>query len=172
MSEPTTAPPPAGAQPATGEPEAKPTETVEFWKAQARANEARAKENATKAKDYDSYVESQKSEQQRLADQVAAGQREIETARAEALRYRIAAKHGLGEDDFDLLGVGTEEQLEARASRIAALAKASAAPPSTGPKPDPHQGRPPAPPSGADAGLAEARRRFGPPQPAAPSPTS
>jgi len=159
MSEPTPAPTP----PATGDPSApdpKPTDTVDFWKQQARTNEARAKENAQKAKDYDAYVESQKTEQQRLADQVAASQREVEVARSDALRFRIAAKHRLSEDDLDLLGTGTEEQLEARATRIAALSAASAAPPA--PRPDPSQGARAGTPTGGSAdGKAEALRRFG-----------
>jgi hypothetical protein len=36
----------------------------------------------------------------------------------------VALKHGISEDDFDLLGSGTEEQIEARASRIAEKNKA------------------------------------------------
>ena len=164
MSEST--PPPAEGQPATGEADGqpKPTETVDYWKARSRENEARAKENAAKARDYDAYVESQKTEQQRAADALASAQRDLESARSEALRFRIAAKHKLSEDDLDLLGSGTEEQLEARATRIAALsAGASSPPPPPGPKPDPHQGAPAGKANGAAAGLAEAAKRFGTP---------
>lgn len=151
---------PAGTAPATGsEPtEPKPTETVDFWKAQARENEKRAKDNAQKAKDYDAYVESQKSEQQKLADQVAASQREAETARSDALRYRIAAEHGIKGDDLDLLGTGSEEQLTARAKRIAELSTKPTGNPT--PRPDPSVG-PRADPKGLGSrGAAEAARRF------------
>lgn len=108
---------------ATSEPTAtpKPTETVEFWKAKAREQENRAKANAQKAKDFDDFQESQKSEQQKIADRAAQAERERDEARVEGLRYKAAAKHGISEDDFDLLGVGDEEAIEKRATRIGVL---------------------------------------------------
>lgn len=102
----------------TTTPDPKPTETVDFWKQKAREQEQRAKSNAEKAREYDAFQESQKTEQQKIADRAAAAERERDEARAEGLRYRAAAKHGIGEDYFDLLGSGDEEAVMGRAERL------------------------------------------------------
>lgn len=81
--------------------------------------------------EYGSLVEASKSEQQRKDEALAATAKERDEARAEALRYRVAAMHGIGSDDLELLGAGSEEQLTARAQRIAALRNAAAVPPAT-----------------------------------------
>lgn len=63
-------------------------------------------------------------------------------ATAEALRLRVAAKHGISDDDADLFLTGTDrDTLEAQAKRLAERA-------STAPKPDRSQGG-----SGADLPL-------------------
>lgn len=64
--------------------------------------------------------EAQKTEQQRLTEQLSRAQQDAASAQAETVRYRVAATHGIGADDFDLLGSGTEEEIEARAVKIAA----------------------------------------------------
>jgi hypothetical protein len=63
--------------------------------------------------------EAQKTEQQRQADALTAAQEAASKAQSEAVRYRVAAEHGISKDDFDLLGSGTEEEITARAVRIA-----------------------------------------------------
>ncbi len=103
--------------------EIKPTETVDFWKQKAREQEQRAKANADKAKEFDALQESQKSEQQKIADRAAEAERERDEARSEGLRYRAAIKHGVTEDHFDLLGIGDEETITARAERVGGLLK-------------------------------------------------
>lgn len=65
--------------------------------------------------------DSQRTEAQRAAHAAAEAQRERDEARAEALRYQVAAKHGVGEDYFDLLGSGDEETLNGRGERLSAL---------------------------------------------------
>lgn len=67
--------------------------------------------------------EAQKSEQERAAEAARKAQEDAANARAEALRYKAAAKHGLGEDYFDLLGSGDEETINTRAERIGSLVK-------------------------------------------------
>ena len=62
--------------------------------------------------------ESQKSEQQRLEDRAAAAERERDEVRVELTRLRMATRYGISEDDLDLLGVGTDEDIEARAKRL------------------------------------------------------
>lgn len=81
-----------------------------------------------KAQQYDAFEESQKSEQQRLQERAESASRELEAARSEVTRLRIATRYGIAEDDFDLLGTGSEEDIERRAQRIAAL-QAQSAPP-------------------------------------------
>lgn len=112
-------------QPITPTPEApaepRPTETVDFWKQQARANEQRAKDNAAAAKRLQEIEDSQKSEQQRHADAAARAQQDAAEARAEALRYKAAATHKVETDYFDLLGTGTEDEVNDRAQRVGGL---------------------------------------------------
>jgi multidrug efflux pump subunit AcrA (membrane-fusion protein) len=105
---------------------AKPTETVDFWKSKAREQEARAKSNADAARRLAEIEDAQKTEQQRLADRQAQIERERDDARAEGLRYKAAATHGIGEDYFDLLGSGDAESISARAERVGALLRDNA----------------------------------------------
>lgn len=101
---------------------------VEKWKALARKNEQRAKENADKAKRFDEFEESQKSEQQKLAEAAERSRQEAAETAVELARLRAAVKHGLSDDDLDLLGTGTPEEIEARAERLAARLKAATPP--------------------------------------------
>lgn len=108
---------------------------LEKWKALARKNEARAKENADKAKRLDDLEEAQKSELEKL------------TARAEAAEAKIAerekadAARSLAEEVATAKGVtasvlrgSTREELEAHADSILALMpeKPKAATPGSG----------------------------------------
>jgi hypothetical protein len=80
---------------------------------------------AQKAKEAE---EAQQTELERAANRLAELQAERDKATGEALRYRVAAAHQLKAEDFDLLGSGTEEELTARAERIAALYAAQVPP--------------------------------------------
>jgi hypothetical protein len=99
--------------------------------------------------------ESTKSETQRFAEAAEAAKRDAENARAEAIRYKAAATHGISADHFDLLGSGTEEEVTARAQKIAALISAQsqpAPPPATAPQRRPvEQLRPGATPGGVES---------------------
>jgi hypothetical protein len=103
--------------------------------------------------EYNRLVEASKSEAQRQQEALEAANREAETARAEAIRYRAAATHGLSAEHFDLLGSGTEEEVSARAEKIAALLAAQAGPaPATAPQTRPvEQLRPGATPGEAES---------------------
>src|SRR4051794_29887891 len=101
-------------EPVTGEPDTtapvadapadpKPTETVEFWKQKSREQEARAKANAEAAQRLAALEESQKTDAPRQTDALAKAQREAVEAHAEALAYKVAAKHGVTPEYFDLL---------------------------------------------------------------------
>lgn len=107
---------------------------AEKWKAFARKHEDTAKANADKAKRFDEFEESQKSELQKAADAAAKAKADADQTRAELARMKAAVKHGLSEDDLDLLGThGTPEEIEARAERLATRLKAAE---SNKPKPD------------------------------------
>lgn len=104
----------------------KPTETVDFWKQKAREQESRAKSNAEAAKRLQEIEDAQRTEAEKIAARQAQAERDRDDARAEALRYKAAATHGIGEDYFDLLGSGDEETISGRAERVGALLRENA----------------------------------------------
>lgn len=107
---------------------------AEKWKQFARKHEDSAKTNADKAKRFDEFEESQKTEQQKLVDAAAKAREEATATTAELARVKAAVKHGLTEDDLELLGThGTPEEIDARAERLAARIKGAEA---NKPKPD------------------------------------
>jgi len=95
------------------------TDESNDWKARAREWEKRAKANADAASRLAELEESQKSEAQKLADAKAAAEKEASDARAEAMRWRVAAKHGVSDDDAELFLTGTDEEtLTKQAQRL------------------------------------------------------
>ena len=111
--------------PVEQKPEAKSPESDE-WKAKAREWEKRAKANADAAKRLQEIEDAQKSAEQKAAEHAAKVARDLEEARSEALRYKAAATHRVSEDNFDLLGTGSEEVITGRAQRIGAFEAALA----------------------------------------------
>jgi hypothetical protein len=100
---------------------------AEKWKSLARKHEDNAKSVLSKAKQFDEYAESQKTEQQKLADAAALAKADADAAKAELAIERAARRHGLKDEDLDLLGThGTPEEIEQRAARLAARLKAAA----------------------------------------------
>jgi len=79
------------------------------WKSHARDWEKKAKANADAASRLEALEESQKSETQKLADAKTAAETDATNARADALRWRIAAKHGLTDEDAEMFLNGTDE---------------------------------------------------------------
>lgn len=96
---------------------------------EAAATRVKLREIEPKAAQFDALEQASKTEAQRLADAASAATRDAETARAEVIRYKVAAAHHIPVEDFDLLGSGTEEEITARAVKIAAKNAAQAAPP-------------------------------------------
>lgn len=120
--------------------ETKPTETVDFWKQKAREQEKRAKANAEAAQKLAEIEEANKTEQEKQAERLAELEREAQAARAEALRFRVASKFGVSDEDADLFLTGTDEEtLTRQAERLAARDEDAGKP--RAPKPDPNQGR-------------------------------
>ncbi len=118
----------------------KPNETVEFWREQAKKQEKRAKENADAAKRLSEIEEASKSEAERTAERLAAAEKAADEARREALRFKIAAKYQVNDDDADLFLTGSDEEtLTRQAERLAQRREEDGKP--RAPKPDPTQGR-------------------------------
>lgn len=79
-----------------------------------------AKANAKAAEQLAAIEEANKTEAQKAAERLAAAEKEAQEAKAEALRLRIAAKHGISEEDADLFLTGTDEEtLTRQAERLA-----------------------------------------------------
>lgn len=93
---------------------------AEKWKSLSRKNEDAAKSNATKAKEYDAYVESQKTEQERTADTVKSLTETNTGLASENAKLRAALKYGLSDEDLELLGDGSPEQIATRAEKLSA----------------------------------------------------
>lgn len=75
----------------------------------------------TKAAKFDEFEQASKSDLEKLQSQFSETKSERDSLASELTRLRIATKHGISEDDLDLLGTGTEEELTARAERIKKL---------------------------------------------------
>jgi hypothetical protein len=97
------------------------------WKTQARDNEKRAKANADKAKLHDAYVESQQTEQEKLAARLAAAEERASKSDGRYFRTLAAATYDLPPSMIDDLGDGTEEEISARAEKLAAAINERAA---------------------------------------------
>lgn len=79
-----------------------------------------AKANADAAARLAQYEEAQKSEAEKAADRMRQLEAEVESARREALRFKVASKFGIGDEDADLfLTASDEETLTKQAERLA-----------------------------------------------------
>lgn len=108
----------------------------------------------------DEIEEAQKSDAERAADALKAAQSEAAQAKAELLRYKVAADHGITDaDDISLFLTGTDEEtLTKQAERLAERSSSSSP---RAPRPDPNQGRQAnGPRSTADAFGAWAESQF------------
>lgn len=110
------------------------------WKAEARKWESRAKADHELANKWREYETSQKSEHEKLADELARVQAEASQASATLLRYEVASEKGISGDATKLLKGSTREELETEADLLLSLI-ADQSKPKT-PKPDENQGKP------------------------------
>lgn len=114
---------------------------IEALKGHSRKWEDRAKENYEAKKELDGIRREQMSDDERrqaeAADRAEAlrlAEERAEKAEREALRFRIASSHGVSDEDADLFLTGSDEETLTRQAE--ALAGRS-----TGPRPNPAQGR-------------------------------
>jgi len=62
-----------------------------------------------KAQKFDELEEANKSELQRAQDQIASIEQERDTALRDALRFKVATRYGVSDEDADLFLTGTDE---------------------------------------------------------------
>lgn len=113
------------------------------WKAQARKWEARAKDaqaDKALADKWREYEQNQKSDNEKLADNLASAQAVANEATAKLLRYEVATEKGVPSNALDLLVGSSREELEAAADKLLSLI-ADQTKPKT-PRPDENQGKP------------------------------
>jgi len=123
--------------------EAQAAEPETDWKAMARKWESRAK--AAKADTEDAqrwreYLETQKTEQEKINDALAQAKAEAEAAKLELMRIQVASAKGITGEAARLLRGSTTEEIEAEAELLVSLMASSQNP--TKPQPDASQGRP------------------------------
>lgn len=99
------------------------------WKAEARKWEARAKENSSAASKLAEIEEANKSEAQKLQEQLSQLQERAATAERDRERLAVIAKHGIPEEYQDLVHGSDAASLEASAAKIKTLIATSAQPP-------------------------------------------
>lgn len=86
----------------------------------ARAKPADYEDLKAKAAKFDEFEQANKSEIERIKDRAAVAERERDVARIEGLRFKVAAKHGISEEDAELFLTGTDEEtLAKQAQRLA-----------------------------------------------------
>jgi hypothetical protein len=88
------------------------------WKALSRQNEAQAKANADKAKQFDALQESQKTELQKAQDTAAKWEAQYKQAQTQALRAETAAKNNI---PVELLTADNAEALDAQVQALLAF---------------------------------------------------
>jgi len=103
----------------------KPTETVDFWKAKAREQEKRAKENAAAAKKLADLEESQKTELQKAIDRAEAAEGVANALQAaEVIREAkdaLGQKYGLTPQSLKALRGSDLDELEEHAQLLKSL---------------------------------------------------
>jgi len=80
-----------------------------------------------KAKKLDEIEEANRTELDKANARADQAERERDTIRSEKLRLEVASKHGITGDYLDLLTGSSEEELEAKAIKVAALIPAETA---------------------------------------------
>ncbi len=103
-----------------------------------RAAEKAAADALAKVKEFE---DRDKTELEKLTDQISKAKAEADQARAEALRLKVAAESGLPADLHEFLVGNDEEELRAKAQKLMAATAAATDP--RRPAPDPTQGAKP-----------------------------
>ena len=147
MSDPTTTEPDPAPQEGTDTPETFDAEYVKKLRAESAKYRTEAKANAKAAEQLAVIEAANKTEAEKAAERLSVLEREATEARAEALRFKIAAKFEVSEEDADLFLTGTDEETMTRqakrlADRTAERKKAGNHVPREGKSTAPAQGDP------------------------------
>jgi len=106
-------------KPQEGEPKTFDEAYVKKLREENAKHRTEAKANAEAAKRLAEIEEANKTEAQKSADALAAAQRDAQNARTEALRYKVASKFQVNDEDADLFLTGTDEEtLTKQAERL------------------------------------------------------
>lgn len=105
--------------------------TIKKQRESEDAAKKRAQELEAKVREYE---DRDKTEAQKNAEAKDVASKEAIEAKSEVSRLRMAMKYGLAEEDLDLLGTGDDEQIEARAKRLAEMTVSSKEDPKGRPK--------------------------------------
>lgn len=98
----------------------KPTETVEFWKQKAREQEKKAKENVAARVELDNLKAAQLTNEERITAELSQAITERDQALTDLLRWKVATRFGIADEDVDLFLTGTDEEtLTKQAERLA-----------------------------------------------------
>lgn len=141
MSENETNTAPAETEAPTVEEAAPQGEATADWKAEARKWEQRAKADFDAANKWREYEVSQKTEYEKLADELSEYKAQAVEAQRKALLYEVASAKGIPAEALDLITGETAEAIEASADKLAALIAANQKT-TTSPVPDANQGKP------------------------------
>jgi nitrate reductase alpha subunit len=109
------------------------------WKGEARKWEARAKADREAANKWREFEVSQKTDYEKLADELSKYKAEAAIAELKAIRYEVATAKGIPAEAMELLTGDSRESVEASAEKLAALIAAQSK--TTAPRPDVNQGR-------------------------------
>ena len=98
--------------------------TVKKLRAEAARYRTDAKANAAAAEELAQIKEAQKTEAQKAADRLAEAEAKAAAAEASAVRWKVAAKYGVSDEDADLFLTGADEEtLTKQAQRLTGLAE-------------------------------------------------
>lgn len=140
----------------SGEQAPKPTETVDFWKAKAREQEKRAKDNAEAARRLAEIEDTQKSAEDRAAEALKKQTERAESAESALLRFEVMAEKGVPAKARQLVAGKTRDEIEASCDAVLELISDAGLPRTPKPNPAQREGD-----SIADDKDAQARAFFG-----------
>lgn len=110
------------------------------WKSEARKWENRAKADHEAAKRWREFETSQKSDVEKMADELNRYKAEASEASTKLLKFEVASQKGIPSEALDLLTGSNREELEYAADKLLSLIADQSKP--TTPKPDINQGKP------------------------------
>ena len=118
-----------------------PEQTIDALRAALAKANGEAKENRLKASELDKLKVAQMSDLERITAERDQARQEAQADKAAALRWRIAASHGIDDADAETFLTGSDEAtLVKQAARLMVLRATQTAGPTVAPRPDLTQG--------------------------------